>query len=190
MANYPVEYPSANDLPILRAYLGDVQFNNTMRAYFSHGSSGTTNRPWHIFHLPKFLQTHLAFKYRPEISELACLELAFQKAFVAPAGVEKSDRPMLHPSVSKLVFGQNTTSIWSALQCNAVPPRPHRLEQPQAVLVWRQSGAGRFRLLGHDEELQLNLLAQEASNSEHYLAGWLQSELVLPAAEREEISVK
>lgn len=179
-----------DDLPVLRAYLGDVQFSNALKAYFGEVPHSIANPPWHIFHLPKFLKAYPAFHYRPEIVELAILELAFQKAFVAPALVKKIGHPTLHPSVSKLVFEQNTTSIWSALICNMVPPKPHKLENPQSVLVWRQANSARFRLLGQDEEKQLTMLDREDFGVEHYLNGWIESELVLPAVTRADILMK
>ena len=161
--------------------------------------------------LPQYLKHQPSFQHSPEIYELAILEIAVNQAFLSPEYPILSSRqfedigaqnfPKLKiqfvQSAQLLTFEQNTTSIWAAMKCEERPPKPHRLDEPQKVLVWKQRGAPRFRLLGAEEvmlfeqfrqKLAVKSAAKLLSNSEgseqliaqalNYIRGWVDAELV------------
>ncbi len=190
----------ANELPMLYAYLGDVAFNKIADEYVSTNSRKRENANFLGTQLPQFLQASQSFAHNPEIFELASFEVAINKAFVAPEtcfatslefepSQQQSKRITFVESAQVLLFNQNTTSIWAALKCEEKPPRPHRLDEPQHVLVWRQRGASRFRILGEEEANLFQHFAKKAKQkpileksdvqrTSNYLRSWLDAELV------------
>ena len=193
---------------MLYAYLGDITFNKIAQEHISSNTSKRENINFLANNLPNFLKHAQNFEHNPEIFELACLEVAINKAFVAPetslvtslnandAQLQKTKFNFVK-SAQLLLFNQNTTSLWAALKCGEKPPRPHKLDKPQHVLVWRQHGASRFRILGEEEANLFQCFDQKANirtvikkNSEHlgqelaaqhilnYLRGWLDAELI------------
>jgi hypothetical protein len=166
---------------------------------------------WFSRNLAKFLGETMPYSKSPELAELARLEAALNTAFEAPEAAILSAHELakfeagglgtcvvvLHPSVQRLCFSTNTTSLWAALQCEELPPRPERLDIPQELLVWRQGSQPRFRMLGKEEALALDLAMQgkpfaalcealaqatggdvSAECAETYLRGWVEAELV------------
>lgn len=161
--------------------------------------------------LPQFLKNHPSFQHSPEIYELASLEIAVNQAFLSPElpilsapqfdaiGVQNFPKLKIQfvESAQLLTFEQNTTSIWAAMKCEERPPKPHRLDESQKVLVWKQRGAPRFRLLGAEEAMFFEQFKQKlnvksaakllASPKEiepsiacalNYVRGWVEAELV------------
>ena len=161
--------------------------------------------------LPQYLKHQPSFQHSPEIYELACLEIAANQAFLSPElpilsvqqfeAIDVQNFPKLKiqfvQSAQLLTFEQNTTSIWAAMKCEERPPKPHRLDEPQKVLVWKQRGAPRFRLLGAEEailfeqfrqKLNVKSAAKFLANPEdiepsiayalNYVRGWVDAELV------------
>jgi hypothetical protein len=197
------------ELPILHRYLGDVSFGRLSRDLAMANPS--TVKISMVIALPEYLKRQHSFQHSPEIYELACLETALNRAFLSPESpvlnpqhfedmkVQNSPKLKIQfvPSAQLLTFEQNTTSIWAAMKCEERPPRPHRLDEPQKVLVWKQRGAPRFRLLGAEEAMLFEHFRQKPTakstaivlaNAEdyersiiltlNYVRGWVEAELV------------
>jgi hypothetical protein len=170
----------AEDYPRLRLYMGETGFNTMAR----HCLAATDTPKVRLLsrHLPVFLDMTKPFSRSPELSDLARLEKAFHAALNAPeAGI--TSRPPLHPSVQRLQLRTNAASIWAALTAGELPPSPHRLDEPQELLIWRQGAAPRFRMLGREEAAALDAAARgEAAKvdqwSESFLRGWLEAEII------------
>jgi hypothetical protein len=75
----------------------------------------------------------------------------------ALAALEPEDWPRLVfqpvPPATRLTFDTNAAEIWTALKNESVPPRPSRLPEPQALIVWRQDFMARFRPLSTEEAM-------------------------------------
>jgi hypothetical protein len=198
----------ANELGYLYAYLGDITFNKLTRDYLRSYPELPIDPAAVKKNLLKYIGAQPLVQRNPEILELADLELALNFALNAPdeklldvQAFEKLASPKREQiifnvvsSAQILLFKQNTTSIWSALKCEERPPKPHLLDEPQNLLVWRQGDAPRFRLLGRDEAFLFNLISQNTNlrsallqmNSEttdaeeilNYVRGWAEAELI------------
>jgi Putative DNA-binding domain len=201
----------ANDYEKLRSYVGEVRFNAMAQAYVAAHPSRQANARWFGQGLPKFLKQSNHFAQFPECVELAELELALATAFdavdVTSLGMDAlatlppesiaSTGFAFHPSLQTLQFMHSTVSLWSALQCDEAPPRPHALDEPQTVMVWRQGGQSRFRILGDEEAMALanardgvpfgalcEMMAfshgadDVALRAATYLRGWLEAEIL------------
>jgi len=105
-----------------------------------------------------------------EVGELAQIELALSQAFVAAeaavltpaqmAGVDwDTARLQTIPALSLLSLTSNAADIWMALAEGEAPPPAQEGVGTQAVLVWRQDGLCRLRLLDADEAAMLMMLA-------------------------------
>jgi hypothetical protein len=205
-----------HDYAQLRTYLGDVEFCNLARAFVAANFSHQHNTRWLSNGLTAFIAQNTRWNSRIELPEFAALEHAFRRAFDAAdlnaftlmeLDVTKTEsfpalRFKLHPSVSTLQFTTNACSIWSALKCGEAPPREQRLGEPQTVLVWRQGGNSRFRILGSEEAMLLAALYEGSSIAklsemifatapeesdlqvERYLRGWTEAEIMLPPEDR------
>ena len=201
-----------HDYAQLWTYLGDVEFCNLARAFVAANFSRQHNARWLSNGLPAFIVQSTRWNSRVELAEFAELEHAFRKAFDAAdlkaftlldLDVTKAEsfpalRFKLHPSVSTLRFTTNACSIWSALKCGEAPPRAQRLAEPQTILVWRQGGNSRFRILGSEEATALAALhegtniaklsemifatppEESALHAARYLRGWTEAEIILP----------
>jgi hypothetical protein len=190
----PLEILSS-DYSSLRRYLGELKFKNLINEFIAAHAVKIQNSRWLSENLPDFAKLYEGFLHFPEIAELASLERALNMAFNAVDAPSLMTQNALrlsvkklkaHPSVSLLIFTQNTTSIWSALKCDEQPPRPHQLDANQHVIVWRQGNTPRFRILGEEEATALSRvkrgLSFKALKSESYLRGWLEAELILAPA--------
>jgi hypothetical protein len=205
-----------HDYAQLCNYLGDVEFCNLARAFIAANFSRQHNARWLSNGLPTFIAQSTRWNSRAELAEFAELEYAFRKAFDAAdlkaftlmeldAAKPESLLALnfrLHPSVSTLQFTTNACSIWSALKCDETPPRVQHLGERQTVLVWRQGGNSRFRILGSEEAMILAALEEGSSiaklsemifatppdesalHAERYLRGWTEAEIILPPEER------
>lgn len=173
----------ARNFPVLARYLGESRIQAMALDWsgsdvVGHAFSGA----WHK-RFPAVLARAERFKLQPEIAELAQLECSFRTALEAEMGrVAEGRKLRLHPSVQCLVFCQNTTSIWSALKCEETPPRPFTLESPQHVVVWRQAGLSRFRILGEDEAKALARIKSRYPNTSAYFRNWREAGLVVESA--------
>lgn len=180
----------AHDYPRLRLYMGETAFNTMAR--HCHAATETPKVRLLSRHLPDFLDLTKPFSRNSELSDLARLENAFHAALSAPeAGVITRVPPYafrieLHPSVQRLQLRTNAASIWAALTAGELPPPPHRLDEPQELLVWRQGAAPRFRMLGREEAATLDAAARGgtieiAQSTENFLRGWLEAEIISDA---------
>ncbi len=177
--------------PVLARYLGESGMQAVALDIYGAKVMGPVLGGARLKKLPAELSRSERFKLHPEIAELALMELSFRSALEAddaptplriePLGPERR-KLRLHPSVHCLVFTQNATSIWSALKCDETPPRPFKLDQPQQVLVWRQNGLSRFRILGEDEAKALACFNTRSPNKSPYFRGWLEAGLVVEPA--------
>jgi hypothetical protein len=205
-----------HDYAQLRIYLGDVEFGRLARARIAAHFSHQPNARWYSNGLPAFMAQSAPWSSRPELAELARLEYAFHKAFdaadVMAFTLAELDATCAenfsalafkqHPSVSVLEFTSNACSIWSALKCDEAPPRAQRLSESQTVVVWRQGGDSRFRILGSEEATALaalheglsfarlcevidNMAPEESAlRAARYLRGWTEAEIMLPPEDR------
>jgi hypothetical protein len=199
----------ANELGFLYAYLGDITFNKLTRDYMRSYPELTVDPTAVKNNLLQYIEVQPLVQRNPEILELANLELALNFALNAPdeqlldvSAFQKleplrRDQTILNfvSSAQILLFKQNTTSIWSAMKCEERPPKPHLLDEPQNLLVWRQGDAPRFRLLGHDEAFLFELIAQgidlrkailqiekqsvTPEETLNYVRGWIEAELIV-----------
>lgn len=173
---------------LLKHYIGDIAFGSMSRAFLNEQPREEFATRKLCDSLPDFLATYAFFQRKPEINELARLELALHQACVAAdvtaltfpelENYTLPDEIKLHPSAQHLVFFQNTTSIWSALKCGELPPKPHVLGGAQNILVWWQGVSARFRILGEEETLALAEIKNTQPNP--FLRVWAEAELLLP----------
>ena len=206
-----------NDYEKLRIYLGETRFSRMARDYAAAHPSDTPNARWFSRHLPAFLRQSKAFLQHPEVGELAMLEQALNDVFDGPeaapttladlAAIDPTAfgnvRFALVPACMTVEARSNATSIWSAIRCAETPPAAERLDMPQHVLVWRQAGSSRFRILGEEEFMALSCVAEgldfaticemlatyddpetAALRAANYLRGWIEAEILVrtPAA--------
>ena len=157
----------AEDYEQLHAYLGDAGFAKLARAYIdAHPSDRRSARDFGR-HMPRFLRDADTDAENPELAEIAELEKALGDAFDGPdaeplslerlAAIAPQDWPRLvfepHPTAIRLTFTTNAADLWSALHGEAPPPKPRRLEEREAVIVWRQDFTARFRPLPPEEAM-------------------------------------
>ena len=204
------------EFPILYRYLGDVAFGKLVREFVAANPILPDSQDAQANGMLLFLKHQLSFQHNPEVYELARLECAANAAFISAEHpvlsarefeeIENADLAKLKirfvDSAQLLIFRQNTTSIWAAMKCEERPPKPHLLDEPQNVSVWKQRGAPRFRLLGAEEAMlfekfkqKLNVKAaakllqngvdfdQAIARVLNYIRGWVDAELVLRPAE-------
>jgi hypothetical protein len=199
----------ANELGFLYVYMGDIAFNKLISDYLRSRPELPIDPAAVKSNLRRYIEVQPVVQRNPEILELADLELALNFALNAPdeklinvAAFDLLASPRREQiifnfvsSAQILLFKQNTTSIWSALKCEERPPKPHLLDEPQNLLVWRQGDAPRFRLLGRDEAFLFKLFAQrvnlpsalrqmqnQSATKEdllNYMRCWVEAELVL-----------
>ena len=104
----------------------------------------------------------------PEVAELAALEWALSRAFIAADAIAMTpdmladvgwDSAALHftPSLSILPATSNAAAIWSALSKGEVPPEAVALPEPVALLVWRQDFTPCFRTIDAVEKRAIAL---------------------------------
>lgn len=201
----------ANDFEKLRRYLGDARFNDMARGYAAAYPSDNPNARWFSRHLPAFLKAASPYRNHPELAELALLEQALNDAFDGPdtpiitlqdlAAIDPqafSDASFdLAPTAQILAMKTNVSSLWSCLKCEEVPPCAIDLDHPAKLLVWRQSGGSRFRILGDEEAMAIACMAEgltfgaicemiatfddpdtAALRAAGYLRGWLEAEII------------
>jgi hypothetical protein len=157
----------ADDYEQLHAYVGDKPFAKLARAYIhAHPSDRRSARDFGR-HMPQFLRQADAYAKHPELAEIAALEKALGDAFDGPdaeplrleqlASVAPQDWSRLvlqpHPTAIRLTFTTNAADLWSALHAETAPPKPRRLVEPEAILVWRQAFMARFRPLPPEEAM-------------------------------------
>lgn len=155
------------DYEQVHAYLGDRAFANLVRAYIAGNPSDQRSARWFGRHMPAFIAKSRTFADHPEVAELAALEKALADAFDGPdaEALRLSDLAELppeawpalelkpHPTAIRLTFTTNAAGIWTALKNETAPPKPTRLPEPQALLVWREGFMARFKPLTTEEAM-------------------------------------
>lgn len=205
-----------NDYETLRVYLGEERFARMARDYARAYPSDTPNARWYSRHLPTFLRTAPGFGGHPEVVELAVFERALNDVFddAEALPLTFADLAMVPPEeIGTLAFGlvpasrflslaTNATSIWSALRIDETPPPAESVGAGQHLLVWRQAGSSRFRILGAEELMALTCIqdgldfahvcemisvhdgAEDAAlRAASYLRGWVEAELLMVRSE-------
>ena len=155
------------DYEQVHAYLGDRAFANLVRAYIAGNPSDQRSARWFGRHMPAFIAKSRTFADHAEVAELAALEKALADAFDGPdaEALRLSDLAELppeawpalelkpHPTAIRLTFTTNAAEIWTALKNETAPPKPTRLPEPQALLVWREGFMARFKPLTTEEAM-------------------------------------
>ena len=168
--------------------MGESRFTLAAMAFASERPPRITDQHRWLRRFAAHLRDAEPYRFFPELAELAELEVRFHLALevddqktspISAAEGLGATTLCLHPSVQILAFHQNTTSLWSALQCGETPPRPFKLEQPQHVVVWRQGSTVRFRMLGEDEAAALAASHGRLSKTSPYFLSWVEAGLVV-----------
>ena len=160
----------ANEHPKLKRYLGEAKFTSLANAYITRHRLDHPSDRWYSRHLVDFLRKSPPYARKPELAELAALELCLNEAFHAadaPAITMNELAALdpdrlgsvifnISPSVRRLGVRTNVTSLWACLRCEELPPQPIPLDAAQELLVWRQGNAPRFRLLGNEEAMAID----------------------------------
>lgn len=153
--------------PQCLAWLGDAAF----RAVAAHHVDHFTPDSWTIDDYPADFAATLAAFYPddPEVGEMAMLELALAKAFVAvdsPAltagDLTTTDWDAaslrLTPSAGLLTLNMNAAAIWSGLAQGTEPPAAAPLPAPVTLMTWRHGYICCYRTLDEDEAAILRSL--------------------------------
>ena len=185
----------------LACYLGAEAFGELTVAYLAAGAQK----------LADFLVNTPPWSRNLEIAEFARFELALTAACDGPPrphlrhGDIDAIAPMeldgkgfdIDPAAKRFQFRTNVTSLWSCIACEENPPKPERRREPVDVLIWRQAGGARFRILGTEEARAFDAAAAGKSyvditgivshsmgpglareRTQGYLRGWIEAELV------------
>jgi hypothetical protein len=194
-----------NDYERLKLFMRD-DFDRMARHYIKAHPSDTPNARWFARHLSDFLRSNKPWSEKPELGDLAALEKALNDAFDAPddplytladlAAFDPSTiadaKVTLHASAIRLTSGINSTDLWSSPDAEV-----NRLEEPLELLVWRQGGSARFRVLTAEEAMAFDsaktsvpfgvlceMIAvmgdpdNAAMRAAGYLRSWIETEIV------------
>ncbi len=156
-----------NDYEKLHEYLGDEQFFEMARRYIAANPSHNPNGRWFGSKLPDFLSETEPYSGMPLLHELAAFERALNDVFDATdadvlslemlAGLAPEDWPKLqllpHPSVIRLNFVSNATSIWIALNNEEEVPDSCEYEEPEQIIVYRHERTSTFRVMEYAEAM-------------------------------------
>jgi hypothetical protein len=195
----------------LRHFMGATAFDEMAHAFARSLPDGFQSPDKFLDELPDFLKRTPAFSGRPELAEFATLERSLHIACTSSdtGAVKLSDLANIDPqafacavftiqgSLTSHRFATNVTSLWASLRCGVAPPKASLLQEPVDVIVWRQTNAARFRIVGPEEADVLdrarkgeafgNICERIAENGDGgtaaaraagYLRGWIDAELV------------
>lgn len=150
----------AQTYPQTMAWLGEADF----RAAAARHIDRMPPHSWTLDDYADGLPVSLMAEYRDdrEIGELARIELALSRAFVAPDAAVMTPAQMADmdwdaarlqaiPALTILTQNTNAAEIWMALAEGREPPAAEEQAMPGAVLVWRRDGICRLRRLEADE---------------------------------------
>lgn len=202
----------AGDYEVLYLYLGKSRFNRMVRDYAAAHLSDSTTIRWHSLCLQTFLARWQTPNPRRELAELAAIEQALKGVLDSPkvelfSLKELNSLPLdlvgtmrfgLTAACTFLSLTTNAISIFCSIRIGETPPLAQSNLPNQHLLVWRQSKASRFRILGEEEMLALSCLdgsvqfsriyelmavygnLEDASlRAVRYLRGWVGSELIV-----------
>ncbi|KQX20707.1 MULTISPECIES: HvfC/BufC N-terminal domain-containing protein [unclassified Sphingomonas] len=150
----------------VHAWLGDGAFRAAAAAHIDAAPPGH----WTLDAYPSGFVATLAALYPddPEVAELGWLDHALADAFAGPdaeplaldvaAAIDWDAAVLpLSPTLAIADATTNAAAIWSALSAGEMPPPARRLDEPAALIVWRQGYAPCFRTIDARER---RLLAQ------------------------------
>lgn len=160
----------ADDYAQLHAYLGDRAFAKLVKAYIDANPSDQRSARWFGRHLPDFVRASASYAAHAELAEIADLDKALADTFDGPDGAPLTIEALAalppeawphltfepHPTAIRLSFSTNAAEIWAALKQETAPPKPVKLHEPQAVVVWRQGFMARFKPLTAEEAMMWN----------------------------------
>ena len=118
-----------SNYPVLRAWIGDEQFENAGIAYLAAHPSRHFSIRYFGHSLPEYLASTEPWNGRPYLAEMAALEWALSEAFDAEdrAAIRPDDmahvpvdawpgmRLQLHPAARRLNLHWNVPAIWKAI---------------------------------------------------------------------------
>jgi hypothetical protein len=165
----------ARAYPSLRQYVGATGFA-VLEALLSEYKSEPHLR---LENLSQMLATHSQFQKAPELAEIAQLDWQ-----LTPQNYIFDDFKQAQGGVVFLRMLQNTASIYAALKCSEMPPRPHALDAPQTVIVWTYKHQRRFRISSEAEfeayEIYLarGKMAEQMALFEPYMPSWAEAGLL------------
>lgn len=191
------------------SWLGDDRFAHAVDAYIdAHPPSSWT---LDAFGDAFGRELRRLFPDDPEVAELADLEWALHNAFTGPhtpaldaatlAGVNWDRvRLLLAPTVRLLPVRTNVAAIWNAISESRDVPAAALLEEPAALLIWRQQLSPTFRTLEPDERGAITLAlvgesfgticgfvathhADPVARAGELLAAWLRDGLLIGVSE-------
>ena len=154
------------DYEELKSYLGDADFDQLARAYVSAHPSQSQNARWFGRHMPAFLTRDRRYSGRPELAELATIEMSLSDAFDAVdapnisiadlAAHNPEDWGRLtfapHPSAKLLKLLTNACESWKAVK-NEVPVPAVCVRPAQSVVVWRHGLTPMIRDMSAEEAM-------------------------------------
>jgi len=158
-----------HDHPVLGLYLGDVLWEKMCYGYLlTHPSHHRSLRDFGA-ELPAYLGQARAFRWHPEVAELALFERLLLDSFDA-ADAERADwnrllelpesawtslRLRLHPSLKLPLTVHNSVEIWRAIKNGQTPPPVSAADTNWAL--WRDTDrVSRFRSLDAAEHAAIS----------------------------------
>ncbi len=144
-----------------RAWIGDEAFERAVIRHIQRVPPSS----WTLDAYARDFPDTLAWLHPddPEIAELAWLELALADAFIGPdvepllpadAANVDWDAAILRfiPTLDLHAVTSNACDLWVALTAGETPPAATMLDDPHALIVWRQDMVSRFRLVDAREQ--------------------------------------
>jgi len=158
----------SENYPSVHTLLGDEDFYKMTYAYMEAYPSHHFSLRYFGHELEEFLKTYIPEV--PVLTEMARFEWALRKVFDAEdvAIITMDDLQEIpvehwgglqfnfHPSVSRLDLDWNIPQLWSAIDKEAEPMSPEKLEYTYAWLLWRKDLLTYYRSLDVDEAWSLD----------------------------------
>lgn len=156
-----------DSFPVALAWLGGAAFHAAVVAHVE----AVPPSSWTLDLYPRDFPATLRNLYPDdlEVADLAMLELALAKAFVAidspPLAVDLAavDWDYAHfdfvPSLAVHSLSTNAPAIWSAIIAGDTPPPATILPACGAMIVWRSDETCRFRSIDRDERDAIEFLS-------------------------------
>ncbi len=167
----------ASDYPLLKAFVGEGEFEALANAYIEARPSTVRNLRWFGDAMAGFLRSDSRFSCEAVLAELAEFEWAQGLAFDAAdapvlrfdelAAVPPDDwaglRFIAHPSLRLVESRWNVLALWHAHRANTALPAAITNEHPAAIAVWRRDYRTYFRTLDPDEAWLWRVLAKSTA---------------------------
>lgn len=165
----------SENYPAVHTLLGDDDFFEMTYAYMDALPSKHFSLRYFGHKLEEFLTDYK--KDVPVVADMARLEWALRNAFDAedmsaidmealqavPIESWGELRFEFHPSVSRLSLEWNTPQLWDAIDKEADPIAPEKLEYPYSWVIWRKELINYYRSMDVDEAWALDAAMQGES---------------------------